>query len=51
MIAPLIVIPNLDLLSNEDKIISKLNEIIDQINGWQPTALDTKQEKCPEGDR
>jgi len=47
MIAPLIVIPNLDLLSNEDKIISKLNEIIDQINGWQPTALDTKQEKCP----
>jgi hypothetical protein len=29
------------------KQISKINEIIDQINGWRPTALDTKQEKCP----
>ena len=26
----------------------KLNEIIDQISGWQPTALDTKQELTDE---
>ena len=31
----------------QSRVVKKINEIIDQINGWQPTALDTKQEKCP----
>ena len=32
MIKKLVVIPNLDLLSNEDKIVDKINEIIEYLN-------------------
>jgi len=48
MISPLIVIPNLDLFSNEDKIVDKINEIILYLNMPQhpnPIRYKTNEEQ------